>query len=40
LVISRHWVQPIPFTVGISSLVVGLIASSALSSRDSRQNEY
>jgi hypothetical protein len=27
-VIAKHWVQPIAFTIGLSSLVVGLIVSS------------
>ncbi len=27
-VIAKHWVEPVAFTVGISSLVVGLIVSS------------
>lgn len=40
VVISRHWVEPIAFTVGLSSLVVGLIANSLFAPRDSRQNEY
>jgi ATP synthase I chain len=42
LVIARHWVEPIAFTVGLSSLVVGLIASSFVGmrdGRDSRENE-
>lgn len=40
LVIARHWVEPIAFTVGLSSLVVGLISSSLFGLRDGRQNEY
>lgn len=39
LVIARHWVEPVAFTVGLSSLVVGLIASSFVGLRDSRENE-
>ena len=40
LVISRHWVEPIAFTVGLSSLVVALIAHSLLAPREKSQNEY
>lgn len=40
LVIARHWVDPIPFTVGLSSLVAGLIATMLLAPSESRQNEY
>ncbi len=29
-VVAKHWVEPIAFTVGLSSLVVGLIVSSFL----------
>lgn len=39
LVIARHWVEPVAFTVGLSSLVVGLIASSFVGLRDGRENE-
>ena len=39
LVIARHWVEPIPFTVGLSSLVAGLISTMLLAPRASRQNE-
>lgn len=39
LAIARGWVEPIAFTVGLSSLVVGLIASSFVGLRDGRQNE-
>jgi ATP synthase I chain len=31
--IVRHWVEPIAFTVGFSSLVVGLIAGSLFAAR-------
>jgi hypothetical protein len=34
-VISSHWVQPIPFTVGMSSLVVGLIVGALFSAPSS-----
>ena len=40
LAIIRGWVEPIPFTIGLSSLVVGLIANSLLTQRESRQSEY
>jgi hypothetical protein len=40
LVIARHWVRPIPFMVGLLTLVVGLIANMLLAPRESRQNEY
>jgi hypothetical protein len=40
LVIAREWVEPIAFTVGLSSLVVGLISSSLFGLREGRQNEY
>src|SRR5262245_52236384 len=39
LAIIREWVEPIPFTIGLSSLVVGLIANSLLTQRESRQSE-
>ncbi|HKP61438.1 MAG TPA: ATP synthase subunit I [Polyangiales bacterium] len=39
LVIARHWVEPVPFMVGLSTLVAGLIANMLLAPRDSRQNE-
>jgi hypothetical protein len=40
LVIIREWVEPIPFTIGLSSLAVGLIANSLLTQREGRQSEY
>jgi len=40
VMILRQWVEPIAFTVGLSSLVVALIVNSFTSTRDSRQNEY
>jgi hypothetical protein len=40
VVIARHWVAPIPFMVGLSTLVAGLIANMLLAPRESRQNEY
>jgi hypothetical protein len=40
LVIIREWVEPIPFTIGLSSLVVGLIANSLVTQREGRQSEY
>lgn len=40
LVIIREWVAPIPFTVGLSTLVVGLIANSLFMQREDRQSEY
>ena len=40
LFISRHWVEPIPFTLGLSSLVVGLIAGSFSVARSGARNEY
>ena len=39
LAIIREWVEPIAFTIGLSSLVVGLIANSLLPQRESRQSE-
>ena len=38
--IARQWVAPIPFIVGLSTLVAGLIANMLLAPRESRQNEY
>ena len=38
--ISRHWVDPIPFTLGLSSLAVGLIAGSYAVARSAARNEY
>jgi hypothetical protein len=32
-------VEPVPFMVGLSTLVAGLIANMLLAPRDSRQNE-
>jgi len=40
VLILRKWVEPIPFTLGLTSLVVALIANSFLTTRDNRQNEY
>jgi hypothetical protein len=40
LVLAREWVEPVPFTVGLSSLVVGLLASSLFGLGEGRQNEY
>jgi hypothetical protein len=40
VVIIRQWVEPIPFTIGLSSLAVGLIANSLLTQREGRQSEY
>jgi ATP synthase I chain len=42
VMILREWVAPIPFTIGLSSLAVGLIANSLLPQRerDTRQSEY
>jgi hypothetical protein len=40
LMILREWVAPIPFTIGLSSLAVGLIANSLLTQREGRQSEY
>jgi hypothetical protein len=39
LVIARGWAEPIAFSVGLSSLVVGLIGSSFVGLRDGRENE-
>jgi protein-S-isoprenylcysteine O-methyltransferase Ste14 len=38
--ISRHWVEPIAFTLGLSSLVVGMIAGSFSVARSGTRNEY
>jgi hypothetical protein len=40
LVIIRGWVTLIPFTIGLSTLSVGLIANSLLWQREDRQSEY
>jgi hypothetical protein len=40
LFISEHWVEPIAFTLGLSSLVVGLIAGSFSVARSGPRNEY
>jgi len=40
LVIIREWVAPIPFTIGLSTLAVGLIANSLFMHREDRQSEY
>ncbi len=42
VMILREWVAPIPFTIGLSSLAVGLIANSLLPQRgrETRQSEY
>jgi hypothetical protein len=40
LVIIRGWVTLIPFTIGLSTLSVGLIANSLLTQREDRQSEY
>jgi hypothetical protein len=37
--ITRHWVEPIAFTIGLSSLVVGLIAGSFAVPRSSARSE-
>lgn len=37
VMILREWVAPIPFTIGLSSLAVGLIANSLLMQRDDRR---
>jgi hypothetical protein len=34
--IAKHWVEPVAFTVGLSSLVVGLIAGSLFRTREQR----
>jgi lipid-A-disaccharide synthase-like uncharacterized protein len=39
LVIIRGWVEPIPFTIGISCLAIGLIVSSLLTQHEG-QSEY
>jgi hypothetical protein len=36
--IARHWVEPIAFTIGLSSLVVGLIAGSLATQRTSARS--
>jgi hypothetical protein len=40
LAIARHWVEPIAFTVGLSSLVVGLITGSLVVTRFGSRSEY
>jgi hypothetical protein len=37
--ITHHWVEPIAFTIGLSSLVVGLIAGSFAVPRSSARSE-
>jgi hypothetical protein len=38
--ISHGWVEPIAFTVGLSSLVIGLIAGSLFLTRSGSRSEY
>jgi hypothetical protein len=40
LAIARHWVEPIAFTLGLSSLVVGLITGSLVVTRLGSRSEY
>ena len=40
LAITRGWVEPIAFTVGLSSLVVGLITGALVVTRSSSRSEY
>jgi hypothetical protein len=37
--ITKHWVEPIAFTLGFSSLVVGLIAGSLFAARSRQRSE-
>jgi hypothetical protein len=37
--IAHHWVEPIAFTIGLSSLVIGLIAGSFTVPRSSARSE-
>jgi hypothetical protein len=38
--IARGWVEPMAFTVGLSSLVIGLIAGSLFLTRSGSRSEY
>ena len=40
LAITRGWVEPIAFTVGLSSLVVGLITGALVVTRSGGRSEY